>query len=184
MSNPTFNLPGPIVLTGFMAAGKTTLARDIARALNAVALDLDELIVRQQGCSIATLINSRGEEDFRQIETNALTELLSQHPTCVIALGGGTWTIPRNRDLIKGNNGISVWLDIDFETCWTRILEAGATRPLARDRASAKTLFDERRAIYQTADIHFRMPDGESTASIASMIITLLRETALKSNPG
>ena len=69
MNDPTFNLPGPIVLTGFMAAGKTTLAREIARALNAVALDLDAWIVQQQGCSIAAFINSHGEEEFRRIET-------------------------------------------------------------------------------------------------------------------
>jgi len=70
----------------------------------------------------------------------------------VVALGGGAFLSPANRDLAAGN-GVSVWLDCDFDRIARRVAQA-THRPLARDPEKLAALFDERRDIYRLADVH------------------------------
>src|ERR1044072_6028982 len=81
--------PGPIVITGFMGCGKSKVARDRAPGLNVAMVDLDEWITARVGRNPAQLINEEGEPAFREIESNALREVLEAGEAGVIALGGG-----------------------------------------------------------------------------------------------
>ena len=92
--------PGPIVITGFMGCGKSKVARELARRRNVAMVDLDEWITARVGRSPAELITEDGERTFREIETNALREVLQSGEADVIALGGGAWIEKVNRDLI------------------------------------------------------------------------------------
>ena len=117
-----------IVLTGFMGAGKTTVARALAARLGCAMLDTDDCIVERAGRSIEAIIDAEGEARFRRIETEALREILERGSARVIALGGGTWTIEANRALIAAHDDcLSVWLDAPFATCWQRIENAPDT---------------------------------------------------------
>jgi len=112
-----------IAITGFMAAGKTTVARELGRHLNYPVLDLDDLIIERERCSIRELIEQLGEPEFRNVETDVLRQFFVDNSSAVIALGGGAWTIERNRELIADHGAISVWIDAPFEVCWSRIEE-------------------------------------------------------------
>src|SRR4051812_35109622 len=120
-----------IALTGFMAAGKTTVGRALAAKFDCEFADLDELITVQQGLTITQLLENEGEEHFRRLETAALRELLLNGSARVIALGGGTWALPENRSLLEDHRVQVVWLDVPFALCWQRIEAGGQTRPLA-----------------------------------------------------
>ena len=104
-----------IVILGFMGCGKTTVAAELGRELNCSFIDLDSYILERQGRSSAEIIQYDSETTFREIETLALRDVLQQRGAHVVALGGGTWTIPANRTLIALHDCLSVWLDAPFE---------------------------------------------------------------------
>ena len=147
-------LRGPIVITGFMGCGKSKVARELAVGRNVVMVDLDELITRRVGRTPAQLINEDGERAFREIETNALRELLRSGEAGVIALGGGAWIEEANRELIEQFSCTSIWLDTPFEICWERIAASEEDRPLGRTREDAQALYDRRKPIYALAQLH------------------------------
>lgn len=163
----------PVIITGFMAAGKTTVARTLARLLNDSVIDLDESIIKREGRTPQELIDEAGEAAFRLIETRALHDALHYGTARIIALGGGAWTIPANRALILEHDGFTVWLDAPFELCWRRIESEGDTRPFARDFDNARKLYDERRAVYEQAEFHVKV-EGKEPLMIASEIAEAL----------
>ena len=153
-----------------MGTGKTTVARELGRKLNCLAVDLDELITRREGRSPNEIIEQDGEEKFRELETQMLCEVLGAGPR-VIAVGGGAWTIAANRQVIAEHEAITVWLDAPFELCWKRI-EAGAeVRPLARSRELAERLYSERRPVYELAATRVVVSENENAEEIATTII-------------
>ena len=159
-----------IVITGFMGSGKTRLARELARRLNLKMIDLDDRVTEREGRSPAQLIVDEGEAAFRVIESDVLRELLERDGTCVIALGGGAWIVDANRQLIDEHSCLSVWLDVPFEVCWSRIETSEEDRPLGRTRDQAKALFDQRRPVYQRAKIHVEVTGEEDLDSLLARI--------------
>lgn len=146
-----------IYLVGFMGAGKTTLARALARRLGWRAEDVDATIESLEHRSVADIFAREGELYFRALERRVVTSLLPLRDA-VIATGGGTFVDPENRALIMAD-GLAVWLDVAFETILARI-PADGRRPLAADRAQMARLYEARRLAYQLA--HLRL-DGTRT---------------------
>lgn len=163
-----------IIITGFMGSGKTTVARGLALILGCQMLDLDHVIAEQEGRIAREIIEQDGENSFREIETRNLREVLESSLPGVIALGGGAWTLERNRNLIDEHNGVTVWLDAPFELCWDRIIRSGGGRPLARDEAQAQMLYAERRQQYALAKLHVQVVANKSTDNIAAEIAEAL----------
>lgn len=164
----------PIVITGFMGSGKSAVASALSRGLQCKAIDLDEAIAEAEGRSARQTIDETGEGSFREIETRTLEKSLANLPAGIIALGGGAWTIPRNRDLINQHGGISVWLDAPFDLCWKRILASGDERPLARNEQEARELYERRLAHYKRANLHIEARDDKSLAETVGEIIQAL----------
>lgn len=168
-------MPPRIVVTGFMGAGKTTVAAALARELNSSMLDLDDVIVELEGRNARTIIDEDGELPFREAETRALRETLRRPTARVVALGGGAWTIDRNRALIAEHGCFTVWLDAPFELCWERIMrDRDVDRPFARDEEKARRLFAARREIYASADLCVDAGQGKTVEQIAGEIMSIL----------
>ncbi|MEP6741992.1 MAG: shikimate kinase [bacterium] len=163
-----------IAITGFMAAGKTTVGRALAARLDCEFVDLDELIAAQQGQTIKQIIEAEGEDHFRQVETKALDRVLRETDACVVALGGGTWMIGENRRLLQKEKARVVWLDAPFELCWQRIVAAAETRPLATSRDVAERLHSARRSIYELAELRLVVSENKSANECAREIASLL----------
>jgi shikimate kinase len=160
-----------------MGAGKTTAAAALAELMGCGAIDLDELIAAREGRTAQLIIDEDGEPRFRELETEALRGAL-QTGAGVIALGGGAWTVERNRALVAEHKGRTVWLDAPFELCWRRIENCVQTRPLARDPARARALYDARSASYGLANVRLKIEDGTSAQAIAEQIIRELQTRA------
>ena len=163
-----------IVITGFMGAGKTTVAAALARLLDCASVDLDALVAEREGRTPQELIDEEGEAAFREAERRALVEVLARaaesKESHIIALGGGTWADARNRAAISADGSVTVWLDAPFELCWKRIQSENLSRPLGRDPARARTLYQERLSSYRLAAIRVRVDEGRDARAIAAEI--------------
>lgn len=164
--------PGHIVITGFMASGKTSVARALAPRLKMSMTDLDEAICQRAQRSIAEIIEHHGEDYFRLLETSVLKEFLGDRKPNVVALGGGTWVEKRNRKLIALRGCTTVWLDAPFELCWQRIKEAGPSeRPLAGNYNQAFKLYVERHPTYAQAMIRIAGHNHKTGLELANEIV-------------
>lgn len=165
-----------IALTGFMGVGKSSVGRHLAQRMKTRRLDLDFFIEGEEKRRIAEIIDTDGVDNYRRLETEYLKKLLALNDTRILSLGGGTWTVPANRELIKQHGYTSVWLESTFEHCWLNISFSKKDRPLARDKQSALKLFEERQKVYCLADWHFIVrPDYTSfdvARDIAEQIFT------------
>jgi shikimate kinase len=150
-----------IYLVGFMGAGKSTVARHLARRLDWKALDIDELIEQREHESVAALFARRGEAYFRGVERAVLLgQVEARH--VVVATGGGTFADPQNRTVIN-RDGVSVWLDVPLDRLILRV-PADGRRPLAADRAEFERLYFARRAAYEQAHIRIDAAAGSDAA--------------------
>ena len=165
-----------VVITGFMGAGKTTVGRALARRLGETFLDLDDAVREAEGRGPRELIDEEGEAHFREAETRALRAVLEEGSARVVATGGGAWTFERNRELAAAHGCLSVWLDAPFELCLRRIREAGGAsdRPLAREPARARLLYEERLAAYRLADLRVRVTPESGVEELAAEIAAAL----------
>lgn len=168
-----------VVITGFMAAGKTTVARALAHLLGCAAADTDELVCARAGRTPAEIIDAEGEARFREIESRALRDALAPAGPLVVALGGGAWAVAANRELIAERGCVAVWLDAPFELCRQRIEAEALTtgRPLARDTETARALYHTRREAYALAAHRVEVAAGRTVGSIAAEIANLLGES-------
>lgn len=139
-----------IYLVGFMAAGKTTVGRALARRLGWQIEDIDDLIERRERMTIADIFAKHGEPHFRQVEREML-HLLRPIRHVVVATGGGTFADPDNRTFIN-QDGVSVWLDVPLADLVARIPLDGR-RPLAADRAALERLYAARVEAYRLARV-------------------------------
>jgi shikimate kinase len=156
-----------IYLVGFMAAGKTTVARALAKRLDWQAVDIDDLIEQRERQSVAEIFAKRGEAYFRALERHTLAEHLAPRHL-VVATGGGTFAEVQNRAAINAD-GLSVWLDVPLDRLIGRI-PADGRRPLAADRSGFERLYYQRRAAYEQA--HLRLDAGR--ASVDALVEQLV----------
>ena len=170
-----------IYLVGFMASGKSTVARAVAARLGWQFEDVDELIERRERLTIADIFVRQGEAYFRTVEREIL-RLLQPLRHVVVATGGGTFADPDNRAMIN-LDGVSVWLDVPLVELVTRIPLDGR-RPLAANRADLERLFALRLEAYQQA--HERVAAGSSSVeATAEMVLDAIeRRPSLVTRPG
>jgi shikimate kinase len=163
--------PG-IYVVGFMASGKSTVGRLLAHRLGWNFFDTDYEIEAAEKTTIAEIFETRGEAEFRRIETEIIrrhVRSIERGRPAVLALGGGAFAGQANRDLLE-NNGVTVWLDCPFEVVKRRVGQS-SHRPLARDPQQFATLYHERREVYSLADV--RVPiESDDPAGVVEAILS------------
>jgi shikimate kinase len=164
--------PG-LYLVGFMASGKTTVGRALAEHIGWPFADMDAEIEAREGRAIPQIFSERGEAGFREIESQVLRSHVRSvetgHP-CVLALGGGAFVQPANRELLQ-NNGVTLWLDCPFEVIQRR-LNGDVSRPLAAQANGVGRLYEDRKPLYSRADYRVDV-DTEDVSELIRRILKL-----------
>jgi shikimate kinase len=142
-----------VVLIGFMASGKTSVGRRLARRLGYRFVDTDHFIEEELGCTIAELFTTKGEAYFRDLETR-LARRLVKLDNAVISTGGGFAITPGNLELLK-QAGPVVFLKAGLDDILQR-LERDTRRPKLKEgddlRTTVTKLLEQRLPRYEEAD--------------------------------
>lgn len=159
-----------LFLTGFMAAGKSSVGRSLAQRLGCSFADLDTLIEAKAGKTIMDIFAEQGEAAFRQLETEVLLSLPTE-AAGVYATGGGTIMAAENRRFMQ-RVGRIVYLRASWQTLQRRLADSSG-RPLAasdNDWASVRQRLEQRLPIYEQADLIVDT-DGHSVDQVVGRII-------------
>jgi shikimate kinase len=167
-----------VFLIGFMGCGKTTVGEILGRRLGWHFEDLDRRIQELHVCKIAEIFSNHGEARFRQIERDALLELIEQMASrlVVAALGGGTFVQPENQTILRNSRIPAVFLDARVEDLWERCRSA-EERPLAQDKNQFEQLYAERRSLYMKAAVRIDTTGKPAETVAAEVASWLTRET-------
>ena len=163
-----------IVLTGFMASGKSEISRILAKKLRYKLFDTDELIVEKEGITINEIFAKFGEEYFRSVEHEVICEV-SKNDKAVISTGGGVVLNKKNIDALR-ENGIIINLAPEFKTIQARLEKASATRPLLKNSSieEIRERFESRKPYYDNCDKKITVTNDKTAAQHADEIISSL----------
>ncbi len=142
-----------LVLLGFMGTGKTSTAKELKKIMHLPEVDMDEYIVRKMGLPISEIFDQYGEGYFRQLETEALKEVLSSTPK-IISTGGGVVEKKENWQLLN-EKAVTVSLFAQVETIAER-LKDDRQRPLLANtekKQKISQLLSRRYQLYQQANL-------------------------------
>ena len=169
-------LSKPVFLVGFMGAGKTSVARKLARSTGIVSVDMDTFIERRCGCTVAEIFAEAGEGGFRAVEADVLRELACGDAR-LVSCGGGVVLAAENRAVLK-QRGFTVYLKVTAAAAASRISNL-ATRPLFGDLDQAQRVIQSRLPLYEeVADMAIDTV-GRSSASIARELYTRLKDEGI-----
>ena len=160
-----------IALVGFMAAGKSTIAKKLARKLECASYDIDDLVVEAHG-AISDIFYSQGEAAFRTYERDAIEHVIEDGPAGIIALGGGAVTNDDTLKLLKKRT-YRVFIKVAPEQILGRLRRSPRVRPMIGPTPTLhkiKELYAQRMPRYAHADLVVEA-DSLSTAQIIEQIV-------------
>ena len=138
-----------VVLIGFMGCGKTTIGKQLASELGYAFVDTDQMIEINAQKTISEIFATHGEEYFRNLETETITEMMKSMEHTVVSTGGGLPLREVNADILK-ESGFVVYLRVKGSTIEER-LKGDTTRPLLQGDVSEKiqNLLEYRDPMYE-----------------------------------
>ncbi|MBP3594850.1 MAG: shikimate kinase [Lachnospiraceae bacterium] len=165
-----------IILIGYMGSGKSTVGRKAAKAVEYNFLDTDALIEKEEGVTISKLFEEKGEQYFREKETETIRKLIAEPKGNIIATGGGLPMKEGNAELLK-ELGTVIYLKAETDTLMKR-LSGDTARPLLKNgdlREKIETMLAIRGPVYEaTADLVLQT-DNMSFYEIICQIEKLLK---------
>lgn len=168
-----------IVLMGYMASGKSSVGRLLARDLQMEFVDLDDYIEGEQQKSVKSIFSEHGEIFFRKLEHKMLSQVLDGKENLILSTGGGTPCYSGNMDTILEKSDHSIYLQLSIPALVERLKKEKEQRPLVRNIEDAdlpefvgKHLF-ERRMYYAQAK-HIVECDGKNLDEVVAEIKGLL----------
>ena len=159
-----------------MGTGKTSVARRAAHSCEMQFRDSDALVSRRAGKTISEIFDEDGEEAFRELEHQVLSDLVNDREPAIVSTGGGAVLREDNRGLLKQQAKV-VWLQGDLSAIASRLASTPNPRPLVPkgDEGEMKTTLariqSERQHLYEAvADITLDVSRIGQSAAIQAVI--------------
>ncbi len=169
-----------IVLTGFMASGKSTVGKELSKITKRAFIDTDELIEEEAGMTVSDIFQNFGEKYFRDLETIAC-QMAGEEDGIIIATGGGAVLREENIQALK-KNGIIFNLQTDESLIAERLSGAKEGRPLMQaELFEVIERFTQRKAFYERCDYKIPVYGGRTPLEIAGEILKLFEVEEIKS---
>lgn len=170
-----------IILIGYMASGKSTIGKKLAKKLKCDLVDLDDYIEEKEQLTVTEIFKNKGEIYFRKQETHYLKELLASKSQIILSLGGGTPCFGNNMELILNEaNAKSIYLKASLPKLVKKLIKKKAKRPLIAHLETEEELTEfigkhlfERSAFYNQAEVVIST-DNKSKKDITNEIIAKL----------
>lgn len=159
-----------IYIVGFMGCGKTTVGKLLARKMGMPFKDVDSIIEKRENRKISEIFAEQGEEHFRQLEKEEISNLCAGKKA-VISGGGGSFCILDNQKEIM-QKCTTVYLEAEYSDLEARIL-GSKNRPLAKDPEKLRELFCLREAQYEKADIRVDITDRSPLEIVEEILAQL-----------
>lgn len=148
-----------IFLIGYMASGKTTIGKKLAKQLGIEFIDLDQYIESKEKMSITEIFSSGGEALFRGLEMKYLKQIIElKVGDYLLSTGGGTPCFYENM-LVMNKSGITVYLEMDAKSITFRLMNAKDNRPIVSKVGEEELLefvtqqMEERKYYYADAQL-------------------------------
>lgn len=163
-----------IFLIGPMGAGKTSVARTLARHLHKDCYDSDEEIENKTGVSLSWIFDLEGMAGYRQREMRVIDEL-SKLENIVLSTGGGCVETTEVREILK-KRGIVIYMEVSLETQLRRLKRDKRRPQLQGDNPQEVLirLWEEREPIYENIADFTVITDERSVRDVCSDILTWL----------
>jgi shikimate kinase len=168
-----------LVLIGCRATGKTSVGTRLAEVLQRPFVDLDQVLVREAGRSVADIVAQGGWAEFRRLEK----ELVARYRDAqgqILATGGGVVLDPDNVAALR-ENGILIWLTADPAAIQARLAQdqpRDANRPSLTGgdtiREVAEVL-EARAPLYQAAAQMIVDTTHNSVAQVVELVLAALK---------
>ncbi len=171
-----------LYLIGMMGVGKTTVGRLLASELTYGFVDTDEVITASAKRSINQIFAEEGEAEFRQLESDVLSQICS-YTKLTVATGGGIVLKRENWSYL--HHGLIVWLDASADLLYNRLKEDN-TRPLLQDGnplLKLRNILSQRESLYALADLRITLKEGETPEEITQRVIKAI-PSVLKNTSG
>lgn len=165
-----------LALVGFMAAGKSTIGKRLARKLKSAFYDIDDVVVSEHG-AISDIFYNEGEAAFRRYEKAALADVLENGDAGIVAIGGGALTLEDNQKLLK-KRAYRIFVKVSPEQALERMRRSKVVRPLLGPTPSLskiRELYTKRMPQYAHADYVVEV-DGMTTSQAVDDIIAWLHK--------
>ncbi|GKU78453.1 shikimate kinase [Paenibacillus sp. L3-i20] len=161
-----------LILIGFMGTGKSSVSRLLAEQLGCIRVDVDEEIERVENKTVATIFENKGEENFREIESQVLHGLLTNPGSSVIATGGGAVLREINRKVML-EKGYVVALKASPDQIISRVIN-DESRPLLNGDVKNRvySLLEQRKTAYDFA----HMAIDTTELSVEDVVANIVRE--------
>lgn len=165
-----------IFLVGPMGAGKTSVARALARHLRKDCYDSDEEIENKTGVSLSWIFDLEGMDGYRQREMRIIDEL-SKLENIVLSTGGGCIETPQVREILQ-QRGIVIYMEVSLETQLNR-LKRDKRRPQLQGENPQEVLirlWEEREPIYENVADFEVATDKRSVRDVCDDILNWLKK--------
>ncbi len=162
-----------VYLIGMMGSGKTAVAELLAKHLGYRFLDTDHLIEKATRRTINEIFAEVGEAEFRQLESQILSQVCA-HTKLSVATGGGI--VLRQENWSYLHHGLIVWLDVPPEILYNRLTEDN-TRPLLQDinpKSKLRSLLEQRQSLYAQADLRISVSENQTPEEIATLTVEMI----------
>ena len=160
-----------VALIGLRGAGKSTVGRALALALEVPFVELDQRVETLAGATLGEIFSLSGEERFHALEREALEDVLREGERVVIAAGGSIVASPETFARLR-ETCRTVWLRAEPEDHYQRVLDQGDRRPMTnhpRAMAELRSILARREPLYAQCEIEV-LTSGKGVDEVASEV--------------